>query len=48
VPKIIGEADADESDIIANGLGYATITPLHFDLTSYEKIETWQKISLEF
>jgi len=48
VPKIIGEADADESDIIANGLGYATITPLHFDLTSREKIETWRKISLEF
>lgn len=38
-PQIIGEAPADDSDIIANGLGYATITPLKFDLTDYEKIE---------
>ena len=34
VPQIIGDADAEESDIIANRLGYVTITPLHFDLTN--------------
>ena len=33
MPEVVGEADADESDIIANSLGFATITPLHFDLT---------------
>ena len=35
-PLIIGEATPEESDIIANGLGYATITPLKFDLTDHE------------
>ncbi|MDR3365051.1 MAG: 5'/3'-nucleotidase SurE [Clostridiales Family XIII bacterium] len=37
-PLVIGEAEADESDIIANGLGYATITPLRFDLTNFDLI----------
>ena len=37
-PQIIGEAEADESDIIANGLGYVTITPLHFDLTDRQML----------
>ena len=37
-PQIVGEAEADESDIIANGLGYATITPLQFDLTDRRQI----------
>jgi 5'-nucleotidase len=37
-PWILGEADPDESDIIANNLGYITITPLHFDLTDRETI----------
>lgn len=39
-PDVIGHATASESDIIANGLGYTTITPLKFDLTDYKKIET--------
>jgi len=32
-PTVKGQAEADDSDIIASGLGYTTITPLHFDLT---------------
>jgi len=32
-PLAFGNAEADDSDIIASGLGYITITPLHFDLT---------------
>ncbi|MDR1797112.1 MAG: 5'/3'-nucleotidase SurE [Clostridiales Family XIII bacterium] len=38
-PKIVGEADADGSDIVANRLGYATVTPLHFDLTNHRQLE---------
>jgi 5'-nucleotidase len=38
-PQIIGDADADESDIIANRMGYATITPLQFDLTDHRLVE---------
>jgi len=38
MPEVTGEADADESDIIANSLGFATITPLHFDLTDRRAI----------
>ena len=38
-PQVIGTAPVDESDIIANGEGYATITPLKFDLTDYTRIE---------
>ena len=37
-----GEEDADESDIVANGLGYTTITPLHFDLTNRRTIKKLQ------
>ena len=37
-PQTLGEAAADESDIVASGLGYATITPLHFDLTDRRRI----------
>lgn len=33
MPKPVSGENADESDIVANDLGYATITPLHFDLT---------------
>jgi len=33
MPSFVGEAEADDSDIIANELGYVTVTPLHFDLT---------------
>ena len=47
VPKVIGEADADESDIIANSLGYVTVTPLHFDLTNRTKIDSCRKMNLE-
>ena len=32
-PLIVGEAAPEDSDIIAHGMGYATITPLKFDLT---------------
>jgi len=37
-PQIAGEADADDSDIIANDLGYVTVTPLHFDLTDRRRL----------
>ena len=39
-PRIIGNISANESDIIANSLGYVTITPLHFDLSNHEMINT--------
>jgi 5'-nucleotidase len=39
-PRIIGEAGADESDIIANRMGYATVTPLRFDLTNRKLLES--------
>ena len=38
-PQTTGDLEADESDVIANGLGYVTITPLHFDLTDRKMIE---------
>ena len=38
MPQIIGEADPDDSDIIANRLGYVTITPLKFDLTDQKRL----------
>ncbi|MCL2493452.1 MAG: 5'/3'-nucleotidase SurE [Clostridiales bacterium] len=37
-PCIKGEAPPEESDIIANREGFATITPLHFDLTDHRQI----------
>jgi len=43
-PKVIGEAAAEESDIVANWLGYATVTPLHFDLTKRSAIQAWRRI----
>ena len=43
-PLALGEAEADDSDIIANKLGYATITPLHFDLTKRDMIEELRNI----
>jgi len=46
-PMVLGEAEIDESDIVANGHGYATITPLHFDLTDRRKLETWRQAKLE-
>jgi 5'-nucleotidase len=50
-PHVLGEADADESDIVANGQGYATITPLHFDLTDRRRIESlrreWDEYSIK-
>ena len=44
---MIGEAEAEESDIVANWLGYATITPLRFDLTDRSRIETLRKTDWE-
>ena len=38
MPQIIGEAEPDNSDIIAHGLGYVTITPLRFDLTDQQRL----------
>ena len=43
IPRAVGEAGADESDIIANALGYATITPLHFDFTNHRMIEVLRR-----
>jgi len=49
-PKVIGEAEAEESDIIANAEGYATITPLQFDLTSHALLEearrAWEGVEI--
>jgi len=42
-PHVTGEAETDESDIIASGLGFATITPLHFDLTNWRRIEALRR-----
>ena len=38
-PLVLGQAGVDDSDIIANQCGFATITPLHVDLTNHGKIE---------
>jgi len=46
-PKFTGEANADESDIIANSLNYATITPLCIDLTKRSAIEIWRRLDWE-
>jgi 5'-nucleotidase len=35
-PLVIGDAAPEDSDVIANGHGYATITPLKFDLTDFD------------
>jgi len=43
-PWTAGKAGVDDSDIIANELGYATITPLHFDLTDHRAMEGLRKI----
>jgi len=43
VPKVIGEAEADKSDIVANWQGYATVTPLCFDLTNRGAIPAWRE-----
>lgn len=43
-PRDIGEAPSEDSDIVANRLGYATITPLCFDLTDYAQLEFLRKI----
>jgi len=49
-PKIIGKAAAGESDVVANRLGYATITPLHFDLTNHKLLKAartkWEGIEI--
>ena len=37
-PLSSGIGDENSSDIVANTLGYVTITPLQFDLTSYKNI----------
>jgi 5'-nucleotidase len=42
-PSVNGEADADDSDVIASGLGYITITPLHFDLTDRRVLKTMRE-----
>jgi 5'-nucleotidase len=38
-PIYYNELDADSNDVGASQDGYATITPIHFDLTSYTLIE---------
>ena len=46
-PKEVDSEKADESDIVANRLGYATITPLCFDLTKRNAMETWRRFGWE-
>ena len=45
MPHFVGDANADDSDIIANELNYVTVTPLHFDLTDRRRLpalrEAW-------
>jgi 5'-nucleotidase len=38
-PIHYGELDADSNDVGASQHGYATITPIHFDLTSYPLLD---------
>jgi 5'-nucleotidase len=38
-PLVIGDAAPEDSDIIADSLGYATITPLKFDLTDFDLLQ---------
>jgi 5'-nucleotidase len=49
-PLIIGEGAPEDSDIIANGQGYATITPLKFDLTDYDLLVSaraaWEDVTI--
>jgi 5'-nucleotidase len=49
-PLVFGEAGPDDSDVIANGLGYATITPLKFDLTDFDLLRSakaeWEDIKI--
>jgi 5'-nucleotidase len=39
IPMVIGEAEAEDSDIIANREGYVTVTPLQFDLTNRDMLD---------
>ncbi|GHU63590.1 5'-nucleotidase SurE [Clostridia bacterium] len=49
-PLILGEGTPEDSDIIANGQGYATITPLKFDLTDYDLLDAarteWEGVTI--
>ncbi|MDR3306036.1 MAG: 5'/3'-nucleotidase SurE [Clostridiales Family XIII bacterium] len=49
-PHVVGQAGAGESDIIANTMGFATITPLQFDLTNRKLLEAvraeWEHVVL--
>jgi len=47
-PLPFGEAEAHESDVIANQLDYITVTPLHFDLTDRRRFEVWRNLDWEF
>jgi len=47
-PLPFGEAEADESDVIANQLDFITVTPLHFDLTDRRRFECWRNFNWEF
>jgi 5'-nucleotidase len=38
-PLVVGEAAPEDSDVIANSRGYATITPLKFDLTDFALLD---------
>ncbi|MDR1271908.1 MAG: 5'/3'-nucleotidase SurE [Clostridiales Family XIII bacterium] len=38
-PNIAGDFQPDDSDVIANSLNYATVTPLQFDLTNFKLID---------
>ena len=42
-PYVLGEAEADDSDVVANELGYVTITPLQFDLTDQSKVQALRR-----
>jgi broad specificity polyphosphatase/5'/3'-nucleotidase SurE len=38
-PNIKGDCGPEDSDVIANSLGYATVTPLQFDMTNFKLLE---------
>ena len=46
-PKEVITGEANDSDIVANRLGYATVTPLCFDLTKRNAMETWRRFGWE-
>ena len=44
MPYVVGEAEEDESDIVASEHGYVTITPLRFDLTDRDAMAAWRSV----